>query len=86
MFKDFHRRNTIPIVVTLIAIILLTLLPNKFPTKVYEDTERVSAKVLSTDESFIINTGLIKTGAPCRGERTAKYNRLLRIEEELKAL
>ncbi len=31
-----------------------------------------------------LNTGLIKTGAPCRGERTAKYNRLLRIEEEIK--
>ena len=30
-----------------------------------------------------LNTGLIKTGAPCRSERTAKYNRLLRIEEEL---
>lgn len=25
----------------------------------------------------------IKTGAPCRGERTAKYNRLIRIEEEI---
>lgn len=33
-----------------------------------------------------LNTGLIKTGAPCRGERTAKYNRLLRIEEELKVM
>ncbi|OOM80237.1 YibE/F-like protein [Clostridium puniceum] len=62
MFKDFHRRNTIPILVTLIAITLLTLLPNKFPQKIYENTQRVSAKVLSTDESFIINTGLIKTG------------------------
>ena len=31
-----------------------------------------------------LNTGLIKAGAPCRSERTAKYNRLLRIEEELK--
>jgi enolase len=31
-----------------------------------------------------LNTGQIKTGAPCRSERTAKYNRLLRIEEELK--
>ena len=30
-----------------------------------------------------LNTGLIKTGAPCRSERTAKYNRLLRIEDEL---
>ncbi len=29
------------------------------------------------------NAGLIKTGAPARGERTAKYNRLLRIAEEL---
>ena len=28
-------------------------------------------------------TGQIKTGAPARGERIAKYNRLLRIEEEL---
>ncbi len=30
-----------------------------------------------------LRAGLIKTGAPARGERTAKYNRLLEIEEEL---
>ncbi len=30
-----------------------------------------------------LNTGLIKAGAPCHSERTAKYNRLLRIEEEV---
>jgi len=30
-----------------------------------------------------LNTGLIKAGAPCRSERTAKYNRLLKIEDEL---
>ena len=30
-----------------------------------------------------LNTGQIKTGAPCRSERIAKYNQLLRIEEEL---
>ena len=30
-------------------------------------------------------TGEIKTGAPCRGERTAKYNQLMRIEDELAA-
>jgi len=30
-----------------------------------------------------LSTGQIKTGAPCRSERTAKYNRLLRIEMEL---
>jgi enolase len=30
-----------------------------------------------------MGTGQIKTGAPARGERTAKYNQLLRIEEQL---
>lgn len=35
------------------------------------------------DLAVALNTGQIKTGAPCRAERTAKYNRLLRIEEEL---
>jgi enolase len=30
-----------------------------------------------------MNVGQIKTGAPCRGERTSKYNQLLRIEEEV---
>lgn len=29
------------------------------------------------------NMGLIKTGAPCRGERTCKYNRLIRIDERI---
>ena len=36
------------------------------------------------DLSVALNTGLIKTGAPCRGERTAKYNRLMAIEGEIK--
>ena len=35
------------------------------------------------DLSVAANAGFIKAGAPCRGERVAKYNRLLRIEEEL---
>lgn len=30
-----------------------------------------------------LGTGQIKTGAPCRSERLAKYNQILRIEEEL---
>ena len=40
-----------------------------------------------TEDTFIadlavaLNTGYIKTGAPCRGERTAKYNRLIAIED-----
>lgn len=35
------------------------------------------------DLAVALNTCQIKTGAPCRSERVAKYNRLLRIEEEL---
>lgn len=35
------------------------------------------------DISVAFQTGQIKTGAPCRSERVAKYNQLLRIEEEL---
>ncbi len=35
------------------------------------------------DFTVAIGTGHLKTGSACRGERTAKYNRLLRIEEEL---
>lgn len=35
------------------------------------------------DIAVSLNTGFIKTGAPARGERTAKYNRLLKIESEL---
>jgi enolase len=43
------------------------------------ETEDVSI----ADLAVATNAGQIKTGAPCRGERTAKYNQLLRIEEEL---
>ena len=39
--------------------------------------------VFVADLSVTLGCGQIKTGAPCRGERTAKYNQLLRIEELL---
>ena len=41
----------------------------------------------TTIADLVVATGVgqIKAGAPARGERTAKYNRLLRIEEELGA-
>ena len=35
------------------------------------------------DLAVALNCGQIKTGAPCRSERVAKYNQLLRIEEKL---
>jgi enolase len=38
---------------------------------------------LIADLVVALNSGQIKTGAPVRGERTSKYNRLLQIEEEL---
>jgi len=49
----------------------------------------VSHRSGETEDTFIadlvvgLGTGQIKTGAPCRSERLAKYNQLLRIEEEL---
>lgn len=49
----------------------------------------VSHRSGETEDAFIadlvvgLRTGQIKTGAPCRSERLAKYNQLLRIEEEL---
>jgi enolase len=49
----------------------------------------ISHRSGETEDSFIshlavaTNAGQIKTGAPARGERTAKYNQLLRIEERL---
>lgn len=49
----------------------------------------ISHRSGETEDSFIadlavaMNAGFIKTGAPCRSERVAKYNQLIRIEEEL---
>ena len=60
----------------------------------YENSWKVMVSHRSgdTEDTFIadlavgIGCGMIKSGAPCRGERTSKYNRLLRIEELLKEL
>ena len=49
----------------------------------------ISHRSGETEDAFIsdlvvaTSSGQIKTGAPCRGERTAKYNQLLRIEAGL---
>ena len=49
----------------------------------------ISHRSGETEDAFIadlavaVNAGWIKTGAPCRGERTAKYNQLLRIMEHV---
>ena len=49
----------------------------------------ISHRAGDTEDSFIadlsvaVSSGQIKTGAPCRSDRVAKYNRLLKIEEEI---
>lgn len=51
----------------------------------------VSHRSGETTDDFIadltvgLGTGHLKSGAPCRGERVAKYNRLMDIEQDLKA-
>lgn len=51
----------------------------------------VSHRSGETTDDFIadltvgLGTGHLKSGAPCRGERIVKYNRLMDIESELKA-
>ncbi len=57
--------------------------------QMYDWNVMVSHRSGETTDDFIadlavgLGTGQIKAGAPCRGERVAKYNRLLAIEEEL---
>ena len=62
-----------------------------------ETAKRAGYKVIvshrsgETEDRFIadlavgVNAGQIKTGAPCRSDRVAKYNQLLRIEDMLGA-
>ncbi len=58
--------------------------------RIYGWNIMVSHRSGETNDSFIadfavgLNAGQIKSGAPCRGERLAKYNRLLEIEEKSK--
>ena len=47
-------------------------------TTINEDEDTTLA-----DVAVATNAGQIKTGAPCRSDRVAKYNRLLRISEEI---
>lgn len=60
--------------------------------KVSGYTTVISHRSGETDEDFIadlavaVNAGQIKTGAPCRMDRVAKYNQLLRIEEQLEPI
>ena len=52
-----------PVLVAVLAIIVLVFIPTGFENRaIYQETERVSARVISTDDSMIIDTGLIRSG------------------------
>ncbi len=87
---DEHAANSILIKVNQIGSVSETL--HTMETAARAGFSRmVSHRSGETEDTFIshlvvaTNAGQIKTGAPARGERTAKYNQLLRIEERLGA-
>ena len=79
--------NAILIKVNQIGSVSETLHTMELPPRTPSYATMVSHRSGETEDSFIshlavaTNSGQIKTGAPARGERTAKYNQLLRIEE-----
>lgn len=65
MQKKVKEKNRyyVPVLVAAAVIILLLIIPTGFENRViYQETERVSARVISTDDSMIIDTGLIRSG------------------------
>jgi len=52
-------------------------------TSVISHRSGETCDTIIADLSVAVNSGQIKTGAPARSERVAKYNRLIVIEEEL---
>ena len=80
--------NSILVKVNQIGTLTETLETMKFAkeagyTTVISHRSGETEDVTIADLAVATNAGQIKTGAPCRGERTAKYNQLLRIEGEL---
>src|SRR5205814_10547096 len=83
-----HVANSILIKVNQIGTLTTTLDASK-PAHDNNYTTVISHRSGETEDTTIAdiavgtNAGQIKTGAPCRSDRVAKYNQLLRIEEEL---
>jgi enolase len=85
---DSHVANSILVKVNQIGTLTETLETIELAKKsgyttVMSHRSGETEDVTIADLAVATNAGQIKTGAPCRGERTAKYNQLLRIEEEL---
>ncbi len=83
-----HLGNSILIKLNQIGTLTETLECINF-AKEYNYTTIISHRSGETDDTFIadlavgVNSGLIKTGSLSRGERIAKYNRLLKIEQQI---
>lgn len=65
------------------AIVAVEMARNAGWTTVISHRSGETEDTTIADLAVALNAGQIKTGAPCRSERVAKYNQLLRIEEEL---
>lgn len=82
-----------PLDFLLLLLISCTVLPPDAAKLAMENgwSVMVSHRSGETSDTFIsdltvgLGCGQLKTGAPCRGERTSKYNQLMRIEEQLGA-
>ena len=62
-FPAFSRRTHGPVLAALVLLVILLVLPTGFEGNLtYQNADRVRAEVLATDESDIVDTGLIRTG------------------------
>ena len=60
-----------------------SIIPSKSEGICTENLSKLIVCVVLADVAVATNAGQIKTGAPCRTDRVAKYNRLLNIENDL---
>ncbi|MGL4346210.1 MAG: YibE/F family protein [Cellulosilyticaceae bacterium] len=61
--QALHNKNIVFSLICLVASIVLLMLPTGFEKQMYSNSEGVKAKVVTTDESGIMDTGLIRQGA-----------------------
>ena len=62
MVRDRLKKSSVSIIAILLILILIVLPTGYEDAAIYKGTDRVRAKVLSTDESSVINNGLIQSG------------------------
>ena len=62
MIRNRLKRSSVSIIAILLILILMALPTGYEDAAIYKGTDRVRAKVISTDESSVINNGLIQSG------------------------